>query len=273
MHTERGGVERRLAGGEKQRENATGGYISSTLTPSRLRLHSSPNPWYKQIRFPPQDLDTIVSILADALAVPEGKAADNIGGDDGDDENTDDNNCPPPPGVSAAFAREFNAVTRQTLAAKSTGGGGGGGGGDAGRCRVVGGAPQLGSPSPSALADLKELAASGRSVGWFLKLASTAVGLLQDEERGLTRRAVVRAGKMLAADTHTQALQSLSVTQVCACVWSGGGASGLELFRREVGGVALLVERTSISCRVGCGNAACCRRRRCDKRLARGRAG
>lgn len=50
------------------------------------------------------------------------------------------------------------------------------------------------------------------------------MGLLRDDERGLTRRAVVRAGDMLAPDTHTQALQSLSVTQVGE--WSGVGVGG-----------------------------------------------
>ncbi|CAM9557915.1 unnamed protein product [Scytosiphon promiscuus] len=83
---------------------------------------------------------------------------------------------------------------------------------------IVSAAAALRCRSTSALADLKELAASGRSVGWFLRLASTAVGLLRDEDRGLTRRAVVRAGELLAPDTHALALQSLAVTQTLVLV-------------------------------------------------------
>eukprot|EP00903_Cladosiphon_okamuranus_P007077 g6877.t1 len=160
---------------------------------------------FRQIRFPRQDLDSIVSILADALTVPEGNNKDK-------DDNS--NSCAPPAGVSPAFARDFNATTRQTLAARpnSTTTTGTGSGSSAPR------PGSFSSSSGSALADLKELAASGRSVGWFLRLASTAVGLLRDDERGLTRRAVVRAGEMLAPDSHTQALQSLSVTQALVLV-------------------------------------------------------
>lgn len=51
-------------------------------------------------------------------------------------------------------------------------------------------------------------------MGWFLRLASTAVGLLGDGERGVTRRALLRAGEMMALDAHGQALRGLTVIQV-----------------------------------------------------------
>ncbi|CAB1101080.1 unnamed protein product [Ectocarpus sp. CCAP 1310/34] len=163
---------------------------------------------FRQIGFPGQDLDTIVSILAGALTLPGGSNED----DDDDDEGSE--SPPPPPGVSAASAREFNAVTRQTLGGAKNGvtsaaaDSSGGGGGSSGAQRSA----------SSALPDLKELAASGRSVGWFLRLASTAVGLLRDDEKGVTRRALARAGEMLAPDSHALALRSLSVTQALVLV-------------------------------------------------------
>ncbi|CBJ33071.1 conserved unknown protein [Ectocarpus siliculosus] len=160
---------------------------------------------FRQIGFPRQALDTIVSILAGALTLP--------GGNDENDDDEGGESPPPPPGVSAAFARDFNAVTRQTLGGAKNGvtssaanSGGGGGGGGAQRS------------ASSALPDLKDLAASGRSVGWLLRLASTAVGLLRDDEKGVTRRALARAGEMLAPDSHSLALRSLSVTQALVLV-------------------------------------------------------
>eukprot|EP00752_Nemacystus_decipiens_P011241 g9990.t1 len=170
---------------------------------------------FRQIRFPRQDLNSIVSILADALTVPEGN-------DNDDNNNSNRKDGPPPAGVTAAFARRFNATTRQTLAAKpnsttttsstiTTSG-------NSVQRSASSSSSSFSSSCASALADLKDLAASGRSVGWFLTLASTAVGQLRDHERGLTRRAVVLAGKMLAPDSHTEALRSLSVTEALALV-------------------------------------------------------
>lgn len=192
--------------------STSGSYYSST--PTQRPLPNTPL-LFQQISFPRQDLDTIVSILAGALTLP--------GGNDDDDDGEGSKSPPPPPGVSAAFARDFNAVTRQTLggakngatssAANGRGSGGSSGGNSAQRF------------ASSTLPDLKDLAASGRSVGWFLRLASTAVGLLRDDEKGVTRRALARAGEMLAPDSHALALRSLSVTQVGA--WSGvGGREG-----------------------------------------------
>lgn len=124
-------------------------------------------------------------------------------------------------GVTVAFAREFNAITRQTLfgqesSATTSNSSSNSGGGSS---RSYGSAGMR-----SAAVDLRTLAASGRSVGWFLRLASTAVGLLGSGsagvggDRGLTRQALLRAGEMLAPDPHAQALRSLSVTQVCLFV-------------------------------------------------------
>lgn len=68
----------------------------------------------------------------------------------------------------------------------------------------------------AATAELRALAESGRSVGWFLRLASVAVSLLREgEDKGLTRAALKRAAEMIAPDPHAQALRALSVTQVC----------------------------------------------------------
>lgn len=52
-------------------------------------------------------------------------------------------------------------------------------------------------------------------MGWFCRLASTAVSLLREgEDRGLTRAVLARAGELIAPDVHAQALRGLSVTQV-----------------------------------------------------------
>lgn len=158
-------------------------------------------PPFPQVQFPHQDFDTIASILIDALTVPEGGEQD---------DGTDD--APPlPAGVTAAFARDFNAITRQTILGSAGG--------------------SAHASVRSANADLKALAASGKNVGWFLRLASIALGLLGAYsamlgsasgpvavERGLTREVLVRAAEMLAPDPHEQALRSLTVTQVCGRV-------------------------------------------------------
>ncbi|CAN0463633.1 unnamed protein product, partial [Ectocarpus sp. 8 AP-2014] len=69
---------------------------------------------FRQIGFPRQDLGTVVSILAGALTLP--------GGNDEDDDDDEGGESPtPPPGVSAAFARDFNAVTQQTLGGAKNG--------------------------------------------------------------------------------------------------------------------------------------------------------
>ena len=185
---------------------------------------------HPQVRLPPQGFETLCAILEDALTIPEGQ----------DGDSTSPCAVPSPsfsspaagaavaavavaaprlPGVSAAYARRFNTVTCQTLGVVSTSSVSGSVACSDGRVARI----------RSARADLKALAASGRSIGWFLRLASTAVALLGVAgiggaaaggtgagEPGLTRQALVRAAEMLAPDPHAQALRSLSVTQVCA---------------------------------------------------------
>lgn len=95
-------------------------------------------------------------------------------------------------------------------------------------------ANRKGSATPqSTNAHIKAFAATGRSVGWFLRLMSTAVGLIgigssagkgggtaavgrgaERSGRGLTSQEILRAGAMLASDPHALALRSLSATQV-----------------------------------------------------------
>lgn len=156
-----------------------------------------------QIRFPPQDFETIIKILAEALKLPE--AAEHDPAEVGEEKGGGlvVSTPAPIPGVSPSFAKEFNATTRHVLGIGGNNGNGGARSLSIGKARIQ-----------PARADLQALAASGRGVGWFLKLASTAVALLGAEDSGLTRTAWRKAGEMLAPDPHGQALQSLSVTQV-----------------------------------------------------------
>ncbi|CAM9937193.1 unnamed protein product, partial [Sphacelaria rigidula] len=176
---------------------------------------------FRQIRFPPLSFDTLLAVLEEALTVPitpaEGSSEQPVVAREDASEDRgiprDDAVSCLVPGVSTSFAREFNSIMRQAsanpfflfcvCAFNNTGGGG------AVRLRTSG------SNAGAATADLRALAASGRSVDWFFKLASTAISLLREgQDRGLTRAAFVRAGEMLEPDSHTQALRSVSVTQV-----------------------------------------------------------
>lgn len=160
------------------------------------------------MRLPPQDFETLLAILSDALTIPEGEGDDTTAGGD-------DNPPSQVPCVTASFARRFNAITRQTL------GSGAGGGSSSTMSGFASGIGREGTRS--ARVDLKALASSGRSIGWFLRLASTAVALIGvggdvggggGEFLGLTRQALLRAAEMLAPDPYDLALRSLSVTQV-----------------------------------------------------------
>lgn len=225
-----------------------------------------------QIRFPVLDFDTIATILADALSLPEHDSeATNNDSDNSTNSNNNNNNqsssstvhgrdhdehtggntcgdtgflsptpiAPPSatpelPGIgifSTAFARDFNATTRQVLlgaAAAPTASSNNNTHGTSGNvARNTAFASSFGAMR-SATGELRALAASGRSVGWFLRLASTAVSLLEEGDRGVTKVAWIRAGEMMAPDPHAQALRSLSVTQVkerggCRGAAGGGG--------------------------------------------------
>lgn len=167
-----------------------------------------------QICFPREDFGTLLTILADALKLPESEeghadaAGEGTGSSEGSCEVPAETNCVAAvpaslAGVSAAFAREFNAVTRHVL-----------GVGPEERDKGVRSPYPTPSSVQSARADLQAIAASGRSAGWFVKLASIAVALLSEGDKGVTRAVWARAAEMLAPDPHAQALRSLSVTQV-----------------------------------------------------------